>query len=45
MIGLKIGISAFVLLLVWIVYELYKSPLIREDEDIIDFDEDEEFLG
>ena len=39
-----LGIGIFVLIWVWIVYELYKAPLIKEDEDIIDFDEDEEFL-
>ena len=39
-----LGIGIFVLIWAWIVYELYKSPLIKEDEDIIDFDEDEEFL-
>lgn len=44
MVGLSIGIGIYVLLLVWIAYELYKAPLTKEEDDIIDFDEDEEFL-
>ena len=51
MVGLKIGIGIFVLIWVWLFYELYKSPLIKEDkketktDNLLEFDEDEEFLG
>jgi hypothetical protein len=51
MVGLKIGIGIFVLIWLWIFYELYKSPLIKEDkketktDNLLEFDEDEEFLG
>ena len=42
--GLVIGIGIFVLIWAWIIYELYKTPLIDDNDNIIDFDEDEEFL-
>jgi hypothetical protein len=45
MIGLKIGIGIFVLVWICIIRELRKAPLIKEDENIVNFDEDEEFLG
>jgi len=43
-VGLVIGIGIFVLIWAWIIYELYKTPLIDDNDNIIDFDEDEEFL-
>lgn len=42
--GLVIGIGIFVLIWAWIIYELYKTPLIDDNDNIIDFNEDEEFL-
>lgn len=44
MVGLVIGIGIFVLIWAWIIYELYKTPLIDDNDNIIDFNEDEEFL-
>ena len=43
--GLSIGIGIFVLIWAWIIYELYKNPLIDDNENLIDLEEDEEFLN
>jgi len=55
MVGLAIGISIFVLIWIWVIYELYKTPLVdkkgrivkkeTKTDNLLDFDEDEEFLG
>jgi len=44
MVELAAGIGIFVLIWVLIVRELYKAPLIEEDENIVDLDKDDEFL-
>lgn len=44
MVGL-ICIGVFILVWIWIFYQLYKAPLVEDDENLIDLDEDEEFLG
>jgi flagellar biogenesis protein FliO len=44
MVGL-ICIVVFILVWIWIFYQLYKAPLIEDDENLIDLEDDEEFLG
>jgi hypothetical protein len=44
MVGL-ICIAVFILAWIWIFYQLYKAPLIEDDENLIDLEDDEEFLG
>lgn len=44
MVGL-ICIGVFILVWIWIFYQLYKAPLVEDDENLIDLDDDEEFLG
>lgn len=44
MVGL-ICIGVFILVWIWIFFQLYKAPLVEDDENLIDLDEDEEFLG
>lgn len=52
--GLGIGIGIFVLIWIWIIYDVYHTPLIdkkgrivkkeTKTDNLLDFDEDEEFL-
>jgi len=35
----------FILVWIWIFYQLYKAPLIEDDENLIDLEDNEEFLG
>lgn len=44
MIGIAF-IIVFVLVWIWIFYQLYKAPLVEDDENLIDLDDEEEFLG
>lgn len=44
MVGL-ICIGVFILVWIWIFYQLYKAPLVEDDENLIDLDDEEEFLG
>ena len=43
MVGLVI-VVVFVVVWIWIFYQLYKAPLIEEDEKLINFDDEEELL-
>ena len=52
MVGLAVAVLIFVLIWVWIFYQLYKAPLVDDNDEIIeendtflDFEEDEEFLN
>jgi len=51
-VGLAVAVLIFVLIWVWIFYQLYKAPLVDDNDEIIeendtflDFEEDEEFLN
>ena len=51
MVGLGVFAIIFVAIFGWIFYELYKAPLVDDNDEIIEkdnsfieFDEDEEFL-
>lgn len=43
MIGIAF-IIVFVLVWIWIFYQLYKAPILDENENLVEFDDDEEFL-
>ena len=53
--GLKIGIGIFVLIWIWIIYEMRTAPhldkkgrIVKKEtktDNLLEFDEDEEFLS